>query len=48
MLLLGAGKLGKVLLTSGTMLLSVITYSFVFGWPYAAGFVVLVFGEESR
>lgn len=46
MLLLGAGKLGKVLLTSGTMLLSVITYSFVFGWRYAAGFVVLIFIHE--
>ncbi|HRI08909.1 MAG TPA: site-2 protease family protein [Nannocystaceae bacterium] len=46
MLLLGAGKLGKVLLTSGTMLLSVITYSFVFGWGYAVGFVVLIFIHE--
>ena len=42
MLLLGAGKLGKVLLTCGTMALSVITYSFVFGWLYAAGFVALM------
>lgn len=46
MLLLGAGKLGKVLLTSSTMLLSVFTYSFIFGWRYAVGFVVLVFVHE--
>ena len=46
MLLLGAGKFGKVLLTSGTMLLSVVTYSFVFGWRYAAGFVALIFVHE--
>jgi len=46
MLLLGAGKFGKVLLTSGTMLLSVFTYSFIFGWRYAAGFVLLIFVHE--
>lgn len=46
MLLLGAGKLGKVLLTCGTMALSVITYSFVFGWLYAAGFVALILVHE--
>jgi hypothetical protein len=32
LLLLKAGKLGKLLLTGGTMLLSVIAYSWVFGW----------------
>lgn len=46
MLLLGAGKFGKVLLTSGTMLVSVVSYSFIFGWPYAAGFVLLIFVHE--
>jgi Zn-dependent protease len=46
MLLLGAGKFGKVLLTSGTMLLSVFTYALFFGWPYAAGFVLLIFVHE--
>ena len=46
MLLLGAGKFGKVLLTSGTMLLSVVSYAFFFGWPYAAGFVLLIFVHE--
>lgn len=44
--LLTGMKFGKVLLTSGTMLLSVITYSFVYGWQYAAGFVGLIFCHE--
>jgi Zn-dependent protease len=39
-------KFGKVLLTGGTMLLSVVTYAFVFGWPYAVGFVALLFVHE--
>lgn len=46
MLLLGAGKFGKVLLTSGTMLVSVFSYSFIFGWPYAVGFVLLILVHE--
>jgi Zn-dependent protease len=44
--LLVAGKLGKVALTGGTMLLSVIAYAFVFGWSYAVGFVLLIFVHE--
>ncbi len=44
--LLAGVKFGKVLLTSGTMLLSVITYSFIFGWWYAVGFVGLIFCHE--
>jgi len=40
--LFAAGKLGKVALTGGTMLLSVIAYAFVFGWWYAVGFVIFV------
>jgi len=44
--LLAAGKLGKVLLTGGTMLLSMVTYSFIFGWPYAVGFVLLILFHE--
>ena len=39
-------KLGKVLMSAGTMLLSVFTYSLVFGWPYAVGFVALIFIHE--
>lgn len=39
-------KSGKLLLTGGTMLLSMVTYSFVFGWPYAVGFVLLILFHE--
>lgn len=46
LLLLTAGKFGKVLLTGGTMLISVFAYGFVFGWPYAVGFVLLIFVHE--
>jgi len=44
--LLAVGKLGKVALTGGTLLLSVIAYAFVFGWWYAVGFVLLIFVHE--
>lgn len=46
LLLLSAGKLGKVLMTGGTMMLSVIAYSWIFGWWYAVGFVALIFAHE--
>ena len=46
LILLTAGKFGKVLLTGGTMLLSVFAYGLVFGWPYAVGFVLLIFVHE--
>lgn len=46
LLLLNAAKLGKILLSSGTMLLSVFAYAFVFGWWYAVGFVALIFVHE--
>lgn len=46
LLLLSAGKFGKLLMTSGTMLLSVFAYALVFGWRYAAGFVGLIFVHE--
>jgi len=39
-------KFSKVLLTGGTMLLSVLGYALVFGWPYAVGFVALIFVHE--
>ncbi len=45
-LLLKAGKLSKLLFSSGTMLLSVFTYALIFGWPYAVGFVALLFAHE--
>jgi Zn-dependent protease len=46
LLLLNGAKLGKLLMTGGTMLLSVFAYSLVFGWWYAAGFVALIFVHE--
>lgn len=46
LLLLSAGKLGKLLTSGGTMLLSVLAYAFVYGWWYAAGFVALLFCHE--
>jgi Zn-dependent protease len=44
--LLVAGKLGKALLSGGSMLLSVATYAFVFGWWYAIGLVALLLIHE--
>ncbi len=44
--LFAAGKLGKVLVSAGSMLLSLVTYAFVFGWQYAAGFIGLLFAHE--
>lgn len=45
-LLFSAGKLGPVLMTTGTMLISMVAYSWIFGWQYAAGFVLLLFCHE--
>jgi Zn-dependent protease len=44
--LLAAGKLGKVLLTGGTMIISVFAYALIYGWWYAVGFVLLIFVHE--
>src|SRR5574343_75960 len=41
-----AGKLGKFMTTGGTMLLSIFTYAFFYGWWYAVGFVGLIFAHE--
>jgi len=46
LLLFQGAKLGKVLTTGGTMLISVFAYSLIFGWWYAAGFVLLIFVHE--
>lgn len=46
LLLLGGAKFGKVLLSGGSMMLSVFVYSWVFGWWYALGFVLLLFAHE--
>lgn len=44
--LLAAGKMGKLLTTCGTMLVSMVVYSWVYGWRYAVGFVLLIFVHE--
>ena len=44
--LLAAGKLGKVLLTGGTMIISVFAYALIYGWWYAVGLVLLIFVHE--
>ncbi|MCL1961557.1 MAG: site-2 protease family protein [Desulfovibrionaceae bacterium] len=46
LLLLSAGKLSKLLVMGGSMLVSVVAYAFIFGWRYAAGFVGLIFMHE--
>lgn len=47
LLLLFSGlKFGKLLTTGGTMLLSVLAYSLIYGWRYAVGFVMLLFVHE--
>ena len=45
-LLFSAGKLGKMLTTGGTMIISIVAYSWIFGWPYAVGFGLLIFCHE--
>lgn len=44
--LLASGKLGTVLLSGGTMLLSIFAYAWIYGLPYASGFVALIFLHE--
>ena len=44
--LLAAGKLSKVLLTGGTMIISVFAYALLYGFWYAVGFVLLIFVHE--
>ena len=46
LLLLSGAKFAKLLTTGGTMLISLVVYAFVFGWKYAAGFVILLFVHE--
>ena len=45
-LVLSSLKLGKILMTSGTMLLSIAAYALLFGWAFAAGFVLLILVHE--
>ncbi|MGN6087177.1 site-2 protease family protein [Trinickia sp.] len=46
-LLLSGLKLGKVLATTGTMLLSIAVYALFYGWRFAVGFVLLLFVHEA-
>jgi Zn-dependent protease len=46
LLLLSTLKWGKIATTGGTMLLSLAIYATVWGWPYAAGFIALMFIHE--
>lgn len=47
LLLLFSGlKFGKLLSSGATMLISLVVYAFVYGWRYAAGFIVLLFVHE--
>jgi Zn-dependent protease len=39
-------KSAKFLTTSATMLVSVAAYAFIWGWPFAVGFVALLFVHE--
>lgn len=44
--LLVAGKFGKLLTTGGSMFITMAVYAWVYGWPYAAGFVLLILVHE--
>jgi Zn-dependent protease len=44
--LFAAGKLGKLFVTGGSMILSMFVYSLTLGWRYAVGFVLLIFFHE--
>jgi Zn-dependent protease len=46
LLLLAGLKWGKLATTGGTMMLSLVVYATVWGWPYAAGFIALMFVHE--
>ncbi len=46
LLLLSGAKLGKLFTSGGTMLLSLLAYALVYGWRYAAGFVLLLLVHE--
>src|SRR5512142_2364680 len=44
--LFAAGKLGKLFVSGGSMIISMFVYSLTFGWMYAVGFVLLIFFHE--
>ncbi|WP_315774783.1 MULTISPECIES: site-2 protease family protein [unclassified Bradyrhizobium] len=39
-------KWGKLAMSGGTMLLSLVVYAGIWGWRYAAGFIALLFAHE--
>lgn len=45
-MLIAAGKFGKLLFSAASMLISIVTYAFIYGWFYAIGFVGLLFLHE--
>lgn len=45
-ILLNASKLGPALWSALTIVLSIATYAQLYGWPFAAGFVGLIFIHE--
>ncbi len=45
--LLLTGKIGSVITSGGSMLLSIFVYAMVYGWKYAVGFVALLLAHES-
>jgi Zn-dependent protease len=45
-LLFASLKWGKLATSGGTMLLSLALYATIWGWPYAAGFIALMFLHE--
>ena len=46
LLLLSGLKWGKLVTTGGTMLLSLVVYASIWGLPYAAGVIALLFLHE--
>jgi Zn-dependent protease len=46
MLLFAAGKFGKFLISGGSMLIAIGTYTIIYGWKYAVGFVFLLLIHE--
>ncbi len=44
--LLGGAKFGKLLLSAGTMLVSMFAYALIYGWAYGVALVGLIFVHE--
>lgn len=46
LLLLSGAKLGKIAVSGGSMLLSLVIYASIFGWVYATGLIAMIFIHE--